>query len=332
MLPSGSHTDAKGNHTYPRHKVLSIMNRGITGNHSELKNNIEALIIHHKREPKFDCSLPPTEIMQLARMRECDHILYWETKHHNDLTLWMASSPAGPTIKFEVENLKTCKSFQFEGDFRRYTRPVLSFSAEFDNNSFIELRILKQMLKRIFGAPHLHHKSAPFVDHVIQFGVTDMQQLRVSFRVYSITPNPNSSGSSDFLLTEAGPRFTMTPYVIMSSVMCGDPLWHNAHYTTSTKRLSRQRAEEHAVQARKKASREAREQRDTAPIVDEIDAVFSRESYEAVFGPITSSDVGRKTYHRYGHSREEASGSEASEGYEEDSEEFEEDDAEASEQ
>ena len=43
---------------------------------------------------------------QMAEMKNCNKVLYFENRKRADLYLWAANSPEGPSIKFLVENGK----------------------------------------------------------------------------------------------------------------------------------------------------------------------------------------------------------------------------------
>jgi len=277
-MPHKPDTDGTGQHVYPHHKVMSLMGRGIIAVHSDLKDDFERLMPHAKREAKYDCSQPTSGMMELARMRGCDTIAFWETKHHRDLILWVSRYPHGPTIKFHVYGIKTSSQAGFPGNFRRYTRPVLSFSSSFDDRRRPEVRIFKECLKQLLGTPHLHHKSAPFIDHVIQLtklGPAD----QIHMRTYEIT----GENVDDMELQESGPSLTLIPLVVLRGCMCGDVLWTNGEYMGPTQQLALQRAIRASDKRERLAAQKSQEFREVDAPVDEVNAVLGPESCAAAF-------------------------------------------------
>lgn len=278
-------------HVYPRHKVMMITCKGTTGMFSKMKTDLERLIPHNKKESKFNTALPVSALMEVIRLRTCDHALYWEMRQRTELILWATSYPKGPTVKFQVANLLTSDRMRYQGNFHRFTRPILSFSHEFDQPEKYELRIIKELMKRIFATPHLHHKSVPFVDHVIAFRVRE-DGISIDFRVYSIQKNTNiKQGADQYSLAETGPSFVLIPFQILSSVMCGDILWRNENYVSPGERAKQQRAREFKQQQQKLREKEIYNQRDKTLPVDPIDLALSREGFEEVYGKISTVDI-----------------------------------------
>lgn len=276
---------------YPHHKVMMITCKGTTGMFSKMKTDLERLIPHNKKESKFTTALPVSALMEVIRLRTCDHALYWEMRQRTELILWAASYPEGPTVKFQVANLSTSDRMRYQGNFHRFTRPILSFSHEFDQLEKYELRIIKELMKRIFATPHLHHKSVPFVDHVIAFRVRE-DGISIDFRVYSIQQNTSiKQGADQYSLVETGPSFVLIPFQILSSVMCGDILWRNKNYVGPGERAKQQRAREFRQQQQKIREKEIYSQRDKTLPVDPIDLALSREGFEAVYGKISTVDI-----------------------------------------
>lgn len=278
-------------HVYPRHKVMMITCKGTTGMFSKLKTDLERLIPHTKKESKFTTALPVSALMEVIRLRTCDHALYWEMRQRTELILWATSYPDGPTVKFQVANLSTSDRMRYQGNFHRFTRPILSFSHEFDQLEKYELRIIKELMKRIFATPHLHHKSVPFVDHVIAFRVRE-DGISIDFRVYAIQQNTNiKQGADQYSLVETGPSFVLIPFQILSSVMCGDILWRNNNYVGPGERAKQQRAKDFKHQQKRIREKEIYNQRDKSLPVDPIDLALSREGFEAVYGKISTVDI-----------------------------------------
>jgi len=46
------------------------------------------------------------EINEMAEMKNCNKVLFFESKKKDDLYLWASNSPEGPSANFLVENSK----------------------------------------------------------------------------------------------------------------------------------------------------------------------------------------------------------------------------------
>lgn len=58
--------------------------------------------------------------------------LYFEARKHEDLYLWAAKTPNGPSVKMHVQNIHTMDELKMTGNCLKGSRPILSFSEEFD--------------------------------------------------------------------------------------------------------------------------------------------------------------------------------------------------------
>ena len=135
-----------------------------------------------------------------------------------------------------------------KGNCLKGSRPVLSFDATFDSQP--HLLVIKELLLHIFGVPKTAHKTKPFVDHVMSFTIADG---RIWSRCYQIAEtesgqqtNPNgngvngdkkSSGSkksqeTDVRLEEIGPKFVLTPIVILESSFGGPVIYENKEFVS----------------------------------------------------------------------------------------------------
>ena len=163
-------------------------------------------------------------------------MLFFEARKGKDLYAWMAKAPNGPTIKLHLHNLHTMSELHFPGNCLKGSRPVLSFDARFQTQP--HLLLLKEMLVHIFAVPKGARKTKPFVDHVMGFTLADG---KVWVRCYEIsetavgknekiaeTPGAEAATSSNVVkkrgarggetkisLTEIGPRFVLTPIIIL---------------------------------------------------------------------------------------------------------------------
>ncbi|KAF2284982.1 hypothetical protein GH714_034019 [Hevea brasiliensis] len=152
-------------------------------------------------------------------------------RKHKDLYLWMAKCPGGPSVKFLVNAVHTMEELKLTGNHLKGSRPILTFSANFDKDA--HWKLLKEMLMQIFGTPKEHRKSKPYHDHVFVFSIVDDH---IWFRNYQISVPHNESdkvargGLDKMTLVEVGPRFCLNPIKIFGGSF-GGPTLYEIHYT-----------------------------------------------------------------------------------------------------
>jgi ribosome biogenesis protein BRX1 len=138
----------------------------------------------------------------------------------------------------------------FPGNCLRGSRPILSFDATF--NTQPHLLVIKELLTHIFGVPSGARKSKPFIDHVMGFTLADG---KIWIRVFQInetelsktdtaTTDPEtdaptkgkkikpSRAETKISLTEIGPRFVLTPIVVLESSFGGPVIYENKEFVS----------------------------------------------------------------------------------------------------
>ena len=151
----------------------------------------------------------------------------------------------------------------FPGNCLRGSRPILSFDANFD--SAPHLMVIKELLTHIFGVPPTSRKIKPFVDHVMGFTVADG---KIWIRCFEIKETEVTKGSSEaqeqdtvevvkgqgkdteIALMEIGPRFVLTPIVILESSFGGPVIYENKQFVSPNHvraELRRAKAGRHAI-------------------------------------------------------------------------------------
>src|ERR1700760_1594529 len=134
----------------------------------------------------------------------------------------------------------------FTGNCLKGSRPILSFDSTFDSQPHLQL--VKELFTHVFGVPKGARKSKPFIDHVIGFTVADG---RIWFRCYQINEsadarpenpipeggehimddeNVKGKGGQGFSLVEIGPRFVLTPIVILEGSVGGPVIYENKEF------------------------------------------------------------------------------------------------------
>lgn len=169
----------------------------------------------------------------------------------------MSKAPNGPTVKMHLQNLHTMEELHFPGNCLRGSRPILSFSPHFATAP--HLRVIKELLTHIFGVPKGARKSKPFIDHIMSFTIADG---KIWIRCYQINetalsktdavleapanatvatkepPIKKSKGSkpergdTKISLVEIGPRFVLTPIVILESSFGGPVIYENREFVS----------------------------------------------------------------------------------------------------
>ncbi|XP_031286714.1 ribosome biogenesis protein BRX1 homolog 2 [Pistacia vera] len=171
----------------------------------------------------------------------------------------MAKSPNGPSVKFLVNAVHTMEELKLTGNHLKGSRPLLTFSANFDNNA--HWKLIKEMIVQIFGTPKEHRKSKPYYDHVFAFSIVDDH---VWFRNYQITVPHNESdkvargGLDKMTLVEVGPRFCLNPIKIFGGSFGGPTLYENPFYVSPNQIRAlekRQKAGKYAKKVKAKTRR-----------------------------------------------------------------------------
>ncbi|KAF5380869.1 hypothetical protein D9615_004145 [Tricholomella constricta] len=88
-----------------KQRVLLLSSRGITHRMRHLVNDLEALLPHVKKDSKLDSKSQLHLLPELADLNNCNNTLYFEARRHEDLYLWAAKTPNGPSIKMHVQNI-----------------------------------------------------------------------------------------------------------------------------------------------------------------------------------------------------------------------------------
>ncbi|KAI4266774.1 MAG: hypothetical protein L6R38_008554 [Xanthoria sp. 2 TBL-2021] len=261
-----------------KQRVLILSSRGVTFRQRHLLNDLYALLPHSRKDAKLDTKTKLYQLNELADLYNCNNVLFFEARKGKDLYIWMSKAPNGPTVKCHMQNLHTTSELHFPGNCLRGSRPILSFDAAF--NSSPHLILIKELLTHIFGVPKGARKTKPFVDHVMGFTLADgkiwircfeIRETAVSKSDARIQPAEvtekeivavGEKGETKINLVEIGPRFLLTPIVILESSFGGPVIYENKEFVSpnqirSELRLSKagrynQRAEQQIERKAKK--------------------------------------------------------------------------------
>ncbi|KAI0807900.1 Brix-domain-containing protein [Fomes fomentarius] len=215
----------------PRNKqrVLMLSSRGINHRMRHLMNDLEVLLPHVKKDSKLDSKNHLSLLPELADLHNCNNTLYFEARRHEDLYLWAAKTPNGPSIKLHVQNVHTMDELKMTGNCLKGSRGILSFDKAFEESEWGKLT--KEVFTHIFGVPPQARKAKPFVDHILTFSILDGKIWFRNFQIVEKDPlQPN--GPPQTSLVEIGPRFVLTPIRIFEGAFSGATVYSNPEFVT----------------------------------------------------------------------------------------------------
>ncbi|KAK9841767.1 hypothetical protein WJX81_001519 [Elliptochloris bilobata] len=216
-----------------KEKVLLLSSRGITHRYRHLLLDLAQLLPHSKKDSKLDTKSDRGVLNEVADMKGCNSVLFFEARKKKDLYVWLAKAPEGPSVKFYVTNVHTMAELKLSGNHLKGSRPVLSFHKAFDEQPHLQL--LKEMLTQAFATPRRHHKSKPFCDHVLAFSVADS---RIWLRNYQVVPaagKKDGAAAEGAALVEVGPRACLMPIRIFAGSFGGPVVYENPAYVSPNK-------------------------------------------------------------------------------------------------
>lgn len=215
-----------------KEKVLVLCTRGTGARFRHLLLDFVQLLPHAKKDSKLDTKKDREIINEVADMKGCTSVAFFETRKRRDLYIWFAKTPNGPSAKFLVQNVHTMSELRLSGNHLKGSRPIVSFSKGFEKEP--HWLLIKELLKQIFVVPRHHHKSKPFFDHVLSFSVADG---RVWMRNYQVVPFMSKGNVSidNLSLVEVGPRLCLQPIKVFEGSFIGRTLYHNSEYIAPNK-------------------------------------------------------------------------------------------------
>ena len=181
----------------------------------------------------------------------------------------MSKAPNGPTVKMHLQNrtwtgwrirlgteltrstVHTMEELHFPGNCLRGSRPILSFDPSFDSQP--HLQVIKELLLHVFGVPKGARKTKPFIDHVMGFTLADGKIWIRCYQINETEPSKQKAGEEEegedaltdakgktgkgsketkLSLVEIGPRFVMTPIVILEGSFGGPVIYENKEFVS----------------------------------------------------------------------------------------------------
>ena len=239
-----------------KEKVLVVSSRGITFRFRHLLLDLLQLLPHAKKEAKLDTKSERGVINEVADLKGCSSVVFFEARKHKDLYVWLAKAPHGPCVKFHATNVHTMAELKLAGNHLRGSRPVLSFDAAFDAEPHLQL--LKEVLTQAFATPRRHPRAKPFFDHVISFSAADG---RVWLRNYQVVADPEkkkAARDAGVALVEVGPRACLNPIKMLAGSFGGPVIYDNPTYVSPNAVRAALRRRAQGKYAGKVAQREGR--------------------------------------------------------------------------
>ncbi|OAL25920.1 hypothetical protein AYO22_04547 [Fonsecaea multimorphosa] len=229
--------------------------------HRHLLNDLHVLLPHTYKDTKLDTKSSNnynSALNGLADLHSCNYVFFLEArKHGQDLYLWLARAPNGPTVKFSVTNVHTMAELGFGGNCLKGGRGIVVFDNSFDEEiPGQEYRsLLREMFRGVFCVPPKGIRGMkPFIDRVI--GIYGLDG-KIWIRVYEIRESaPDKTDKErvkgdDVSLVEVGPRLVLTPVVIQEGSFGGPIIFENKQFVSP----NALRAETRMRRANKYASR-----------------------------------------------------------------------------
>ena len=102
----------------------------------------DALFIHHFNlysDSKLDSKSQLNLLPELADLNNCNNTLYFEARRHEDLYMWAAKTPNGPSIKMHVQNVHTMDELKMTGNCLKGSRGLVSFDKAFEETEWGKL-------------------------------------------------------------------------------------------------------------------------------------------------------------------------------------------------
>ena len=129
---------------------------------------------------------------ELADLHNCNNTLYFEARRHEDLYLWAAKTPNGPSIKMHVQNIHTMDELKMTGNCLKGSRGVLSFDKAFDESEWGKLT--KEVFTHVRSFFQCHSRISPNV--IPRFSVYHHKREKPSHSLTTYSPSPSSTTRS----------------------------------------------------------------------------------------------------------------------------------------
>lgn len=105
---------------------------------------------HPSVDSKLDSKNHLHLLPELADLHSCNNALYFEARRHEDLYLWAAKTPNGPSVKLHVQNVHTMDELKMTGNCLKGSRGIVSFDAAFEETEWG--RLTKELFTHVSPA------------------------------------------------------------------------------------------------------------------------------------------------------------------------------------
>lgn len=109
--------------------------------------DLKRILPHHKVESKVEKSQDFSVVNEIAELKSCNNVCFFEARKHQDLYLHVARVPHGPTVKFQVLNIHTSGEVKMSGNCLMHSRPLLTFDQAFDQ--LPHLNLVKELFVQV---------------------------------------------------------------------------------------------------------------------------------------------------------------------------------------
>lgn len=107
---------------------------------------------HVRTDAKLDSKHQLPLLNELCDLSNCNNALFFEARRkHNDLYLWAAKAPNGPSVRFHVLNAHTMDELKMTGNCLKGSRPIVVFDKAFDESA--HMRVIKEVLSNVGSLP-----------------------------------------------------------------------------------------------------------------------------------------------------------------------------------
>jgi len=132
-------------------------------------------------DSKLDSKSQLNLLPELADLNNCNNTLYFEARRHEDLYLWAAKMPNGPSIKMHVQNVHTMDELKMTGNCLKGSRGLLSFDGAFEATEW------GRLVKELFTHVCLFPFASIFVLRPIHSGRSSGCLRRLGAQNHSLT-------------------------------------------------------------------------------------------------------------------------------------------------
>jgi len=134
----------------------------------------------HGADAKLDSKHQLYMVNELAELSSCNNALFFEARRHQDLYLWAAKTPNGPSVRFHVLNSHTMDEMKMTGNCLRGSRPIITFDKTFDTQP--HWRLIKELFT------HVRRSSLLLRQFLIKKNIYENRYLL--YRTLPKKPNP----------------------------------------------------------------------------------------------------------------------------------------------